>query len=148
MCNNFILNILNNLIILSYVLTTVNLATDVFSTSKYLAGNSSYKGVSLWLSSKDSVRSAGDRAGFDPWTGKMLWRRKWQPTPVFWRIPRQRSLMGHSPWGHKSVGHNLVTKQQQAAISFCACHFAICLCLSLSYTRRYFSKLFHILLEN
>jgi len=20
---------------------------------------------------------------FDPWTGKILWRRKWLPTPVF-----------------------------------------------------------------
>ena len=35
--------------------------------------------------------------------GKILWRRKWQPTPVF--LPReshgQRSLAGYSPWGHK-----------------------------------------------
>ena len=23
------------------------------------------------------------RCGFDPWVGKMPWRRKWQPTPVF-----------------------------------------------------------------
>ena len=33
------------------------------------------------------------------------WRRKWQPTPVF--LPRksrgQRSLAGHSPWGHKEL---------------------------------------------
>ena len=40
---------------------------------------------------------------FDPWIGKIPWRRKWQPTPVF--FPRefhgQRSLVGHSPWGHK-----------------------------------------------
>ena len=21
--------------------------------------------------------------GFDPWVGKIPWRRKWQPTPVF-----------------------------------------------------------------
>ena len=32
------------------------------------------------------------------------WRRKWQPTPVC--LPGesrgQRSLAGHSPWGHKS----------------------------------------------
>ena len=32
------------------------------------------------------------------------WRRKWQPTPVF--LPGashgQRSLVGYSPWGHKS----------------------------------------------
>ena len=25
----------------------------------------------------------------------------------------QRSLMGYSPWGHKGVGHDRVTKQQQ-----------------------------------
>ena len=24
----------------------------------------------------------------------------------------QRSLVGYSPWGHKRVGHNLITKQQ------------------------------------
>ena len=27
--------------------------------------------------------------GFDPWVGKIAWRRKWQPTSVFfsWKIP-------------------------------------------------------------
>ena len=43
------------------------------------------------------------RCGFNPWVGKIPWRRKWQPTPVF--LPReshgQRSLVGHGPWGHK-----------------------------------------------
>jgi len=23
------------------------------------------------------------RCGFDPWVGKIPWRRKWHPTPVF-----------------------------------------------------------------
>ena len=27
---------------------------------------------------------------FDPWVGKMPWRRAWQPTPVF--LPRERNL--------------------------------------------------------
>ena len=44
------------------------------------------------------------RPGLDPWVGKIPWRRKWQPTPVF--LPGeshgQRSLAGYSPWGHKS----------------------------------------------
>ena len=33
------------------------------------------------------------------------WRRKWQPTPLFLPgEPRgQRSLAGHSPWGHKAL---------------------------------------------
>jgi len=30
---------------------------------------------------KNPPVSAGDR--FDPWVGKIPWRRKWQPTPVF-----------------------------------------------------------------
>ena len=29
------------------------------------------------------------------------------------RIHGQRSLAGYSPWGHKRVGYNLATKQQQ-----------------------------------
>ena len=43
------------------------------------------------------------RPGFDPWVGKIPWRRKWQPTPVF--LPgesqKRRSLAGYSPWGCK-----------------------------------------------
>ena len=43
------------------------------------------------------------RHGFDPWIGKIPWRRKWKPTPVF--LPGeshgQRSLAGYSPWGCK-----------------------------------------------
>ena len=43
------------------------------------------------------------RCGFDPWVGKIPWRRKWHPTPVF--LPRkshgQRSLVGWHPWSHK-----------------------------------------------
>ena len=55
--------------------------------------------------------------GFNPWVGKIPWRRKWQPTPVF--LPResqgQRSLADYSPWGHKRVRHSLATKQQQSS---------------------------------
>ena len=43
---------------------------------------------------KESVPSR--RPGFDPWVRKILWRREWQPTPVFlpWRIPRTEELGG------------------------------------------------------
>jgi len=34
--------------------------------------------------------------GFDPWVGKIPWRRKRQPTPVFaWETPWTKG------WGHK-----------------------------------------------
>ena len=43
------------------------------------------------------------RHGFDPWIGKIPWRRKLQSALVF--LPResqrQRSLADYSPWGHK-----------------------------------------------
>ena len=49
-----------------------------------------------------SVYNAGD-LGFDPWVGKIPWRRKWQSTTVL--LPEkshgQRTLVGYSPWGHK-----------------------------------------------
>ena len=51
------------------------------------------------------------RPGFAPWVRKILWRRKWQPTPVFLpgEFHGQRSLPGCSPWGHR-VRHNWVTE--------------------------------------
>ena len=43
------------------------------------------------------------RPRFNPWIGKIPWRRPWQPTPVF--LPgeshEQRSLAGYSPWSCK-----------------------------------------------
>ena len=34
---------------------------------------------------------------FDPWVRKILWRREWQPIPVFWpgESHGQRSLVGY-----------------------------------------------------
>ena len=64
----------------------------------------SYNGLGLpaWLSCW-RIRLQCRRPGFDPCVGKIPWRRKWQPTPVF--LPgeshRQRSLAGYSPWGCK-----------------------------------------------
>ena len=49
----------------------------------------------------------------DPWVGKIPWKKKWQPTPVF--LPGkslgQMSPVGYSLWGCKRVRHDLVTKQ-------------------------------------
>ena len=46
------------------------------------------------------------RPGFDPLVGKIPWKRKWQPTPVF--LPEEphgwRSLVGCSPQVHKQSG--------------------------------------------
>ena len=61
--------------------------------------NTGFPGAS---DSKASAYNGGD-PGFNPWVGKISWRKKWQLTPVF--LPAkshgQRSLMGYSPWGCK-----------------------------------------------
>ena len=43
------------------------------------------------------------RHNFNPWVGKILWRRKWQPTPVLLpgKSHGQRSLAAYSQRGHK-----------------------------------------------
>ena len=43
------------------------------------------------------------RPRFEPWIGKISWRRKWQPTTVFLpgKSHGRRSLVGYSPWGLK-----------------------------------------------
>ena len=38
------------------------------------------------------------RPGFNPWVGKIPWRREQLPTPVFWPGEFHRL---YSPWGHK-----------------------------------------------
>ena len=44
---------------------------------------------------------AGDTGLSHSWVGKIPWRRKWHPTPVFLpgKSHGQRSLAGYSPWG-------------------------------------------------
>ena len=62
---------------------------------------------------KYSLASAGDirDLGFYPWLGKVPWRKKQQPTPVF--LPGesqgQRSPEGYSPYGHKELDTTEVT---------------------------------------
>ena len=55
---------------------------------------------------KNLPANAGDmcrRCGFNPWVGKIAWRRTWQLTPVFLpgKYHGQRSLVGYSPYGHR-----------------------------------------------
>ena len=68
----------------------------------------SMMGLPLWLSGKEYACNAGD-------VGSIPWGRKWQPTPVFLsgKSHGQRRPAGCHPWGHKRVGHDLVTTQQQ-----------------------------------
>ena len=64
--------------------------------------HSSIPGLPLWLNCYRICLQC-TRPGFDPWAGKIPWRRI--PTPVFW--PREFHSL-YSPWGRKeSRCHNL-----------------------------------------
>ena len=62
---------------------------------------------------KNPPANTGDekRYRFNPWVGKIPWRRRWQPTPVFLlgEFHGQRNLVGYSPWGHKELDTTDVT---------------------------------------
>ena len=69
-------------------------------------------GLPWWLSGKEFTCQCR-RLGFNPWVGKIPWRRKWQPTPVFLpgKSHGQSRLVGSMVL--QRVGHNLAIKQQQ-----------------------------------
>ena len=58
------------------------------------------------------------RYRFDPWVGKILWRRELEMAThssiLTWETHGERSLMGYSPWGCR-VAHDLATKQQPSS---------------------------------
>ena len=57
----------------------------------------------LWWLRMERICLQCGRPGFDPWVGKIPWRRAWQPTLVF--LPGeshgQSSLEGYNPWDRK-----------------------------------------------
>ena len=59
------------------------------------------------------------RHGFNPWVGKIPWRKAWQPTPVFLpgEFHGQRSLAGYSPWGCKEMDTTEQLKLYRSKIS-------------------------------
>ena len=65
------------------------------------------------------------KPGFNPWVGKIPWRRAWQPISVFLpgEFHGQRSLVGYSPWGCKEsdktdslriTQHTILDKKQSS----------------------------------
>ena len=67
-------------------------------------------GLPLWLSwwriRLQCGRRGFDPPRFDPWVGKIPWRREQLPTPGFW--PGEFHGL-YSPWGLKKVGHDWST---------------------------------------
>ena len=57
------------------------------------------------------------RREFHLWVGKILWRREWQPIPVFLPEKQTEDPGGpQSPGSRKRVGHKWGTKQQHETV--------------------------------
>ena len=101
------------IIINSSIQVTWNTHANIFTSNcfmwfiNYIIWQPSKWGLPWWLSDKDSACQGKtcqtQKCRFDPWFGKIPWRRKWQSTSVF--LPGksygQRGLEGCSQWGCK-----------------------------------------------
>ena len=96
-------------------------------------GNTCHQGFPGGSVVKQSARQCRRcrRPGFDPWAGKIPWRRKWPPTPVF--SPGESH--GQEPGGLQSMGsqrvrHNWATKHSMASwVPAEYAEYGGCLCL-------------------
>ena len=81
-----------------------------YITGDGIAGSYGSSGLPRWLNGKESTCHCRrhQRLEFNPWVGKITWRRKWQATPVFLlgKSPGQKSPKGYSPWSCKRVSHD------------------------------------------
>ena len=77
-----------------------------------------YLGLSGGSDSKESTCNAG-RPRFNPWVGKIPWRRKWQPTPAFspGEVHGQRSHIGYIPRGRKDSGTTEAVSQSVSSVA-------------------------------
>ena len=64
----------------------------------FFGGGNSLRRMGFPCGSAGKNRLQCGRPGFDPWVGKIPWRREMLPTPVFW--PGESHGL-YSPWGRK-----------------------------------------------
>ena len=86
------------------VVLGANIILLIGSMYSAVAQTEGTRSISWWLRGKEPTCQCR-RCGFDPWIGKIPWRKAWQPTPVFlpWTFHGQRSLGGYSPWDCKEL---------------------------------------------
>ena len=92
-----------------------------FKTIKGLPGGTSGKESACWS-------RRGKTCQFNPWIGKIPWRRALQPIPVFLpgEFHEKRSLAGYSPWGNKQLDLTEVTKDESKIIKIFHRQFLFC----------------------
>ena len=114
------------------ILQTFHFLLPLYILKKFHLGQQNkklrFEGLLGWLSGKESTYQCRRhrRCRFNPWVGKISWRRTQQPTPVF--LPKkshgQRSLVGSSPWGCR-VGRDWTRAHAQGRRSQQSCGWGI-----------------------
>ena len=88
--------------------------------SIYLLPTLCLDGLPRWYNGKQNTCQCRRRKRFrfNPWVGKIPWRRKWQPTLVFLpgKFHGHRGLLGYSPWVRKELD---TTEQLSAHTHMC-----------------------------
>ena len=82
----------------------------------------------------DGKESCG-RCRFNPWVGKVPWRREWQSTSIFLpgEFHGQKSLVGYIPWDRKELD---MTEQLTLSLSSSVDYkFKILLCDNEHFTK-------------
>ena len=75
---------------------------------------SSHMGLLRWLSGKESTCQVGDTGSI---LGSGRYPREGNGNTLHYScLGKQRSLVGYTPWGHKRVVLDLLTKQQNCPI--------------------------------
>ena len=85
------------------------------------------------------------RPGFNSWVGNILWRRKWQPTPVLLSGESHgwRSMVGYSPWGRKESD---TTKRLHFTYNVALCYLFVLSILCYFFHYMDLFKIFNFLL--
>ena len=83
------------------------------------AGGYTVRGASLVAQVLKIIHLQCRRLGFDPWIGKIPWRREWQSIPLVLpgKSHGQRSLMGYSPRSCKESDEHTHTHTVRRALS-------------------------------
>ena len=90
-----------------YIVTQISTHNHIFMCV-YTYINIYYWGfVTSLVAQTNSVCLQCRRPGFDPWVGKIPWRRKWQSIPVLlWKIQWTEEPGRLQSMGSQRVGHN------------------------------------------
>ena len=103
------------------------------------AQGTSFLGLPRWLTGKEFTCQCR-RHTFNPWVGKIHWKRKWQPTLVLLleQSNGQRNVAGYSPQGHEELDITewLSNNNNRMDLN----DFRLCFCNALNLPRLIFSN--------